>query len=271
MLSSLFASAYHVGRDLRRTFAADRWNGSVSSLALEFAIERLGRLPRRILLIGTGKTARLAASRLGSAEILVVSGRKDAAVPFPGARAISPEELKPMRWEGDLVIAATNRPGYALEQGDIPDTGETVLMDLAFPRNIDPGFRTSRCLRLYDLDDLAIYARSAPKPTDLENREAAVRAEAEKFTRRLLASRLSPALPNIYRWAESLRKEEVERAMRMMPEAEEDERRVVEEMTRSLVGRLLAPHASFARREGDGASPEERLRLLESIFGEGGE
>ena len=73
--------------------------------------------------------------------------------------------------------------------------------------------------------------------------EKMVREEAERFTRRLVASRLSPILAIIYRWAEDVRSSEAEVALRMLPNLSESERKVLEAMSRSLVGQVpSAPH-----------------------------
>lgn len=268
VLSPLFASASRVGQRIKESIRAARTSSSVSALALDFAFRELKRTPKRILLIGTGKTAKLAASKLVDAEVVLVSARGNAGESFPGARVIPPERLASLKWEGDLVISATNRPGYSLKKGDLPDRSPTVLLDLAFPRNIDPEFRNCRFIRLFDLDDLAAYAGSVPRTGDTSTQEMEVHEEAERFSQHLVASRLSPTLSEIYRWAEDLRKQEIDQALRMMPDLPEDDRRVIEAMSRSLVGKLLAPEADFAKRE-DGTSQADKLKLLQSVFNPG--
>lgn len=265
VLSSLFASASRVGQRIKETIRAARTNSSVSALAMDFALRELKRTPKKILLIGTGKTAKLAASRLVDAEVVLVSARGNAGESFPRARVVTPEGLAGLNWEGDLVISATNRPGYSLKKGDLPDRSPMVLLDLAFPRNIDPEFRNCRFIRLFDLDDLAAYAESVPRSGDTSSQEMEVHEEAERFNQHLVASRLSPALSEIYRWAEDLRRAEMDQALRMMPDLPEDDRRVIEAMSRSLVGKLLAPEAAFAKRE-DGTAQAEKLKLLERVF-----
>jgi glutamyl-tRNA reductase len=86
-----------------------------------------------------------------------------------------------------------------------------------------------------------------------------------------MASRLTPTLPGIYRWAEDIREEEMQLALRRLPRLSEKDRRVVEAMSRRLVSKLLAPHAAFAKQQGGGLSQADRLRLLGSVFGGEGE
>ena len=242
-------------------------NESVSSFALRFGLERLGRRPKKVLLIGTGEPAKLAMMELSGAKIYLFSRRSDAGARFSTTERVSHDRLKEVAAECDLIIAATRHTGYVLKKGDLPDDRKRVILDLAFPRNIDPSIKSSDLIRLYDLDDLAVQARSLPRSEKLAAGEKLLAAEAERFNRWLMASRLTATLPGIYRWAEDIREEETQLALRRLSQLSERDRRVVEAMSRRLVSKLLAPHAAFAKQKGGGLSQADRLRLLESVFG----
>jgi glutamyl-tRNA reductase len=267
ILSSLFDAAFNVGRRVRASYDVTLSNKSVSAFALQFALKKLGRRPRKILLIGTGETARLAATQLKGAKIYLASRRKDALRLFPNATVVSYRQLRRLAWDGDMVISATKHSGYVIKKGDIVDKGKVVFLDLAFPRNIDPAFKTSRFSELYDLDDLAIHARSMHQDMAFAASEKLIREEAERFTHGLVASRLSPTLANIYRWAEDIRSSETQVALRKLSNLSERERSVVEAMSRSLVSKLIAPHASFVKQPSGEITQVEKLRLLEGVFG----
>jgi glutamyl-tRNA reductase len=267
ILSSLFDAAYNVGERARGLYGIASPRESVSSFALRYGLERLGGRPKKVLLIGTGETARLALMELSGAKIYLFSRRLDAGAPFSGAEMVSHDQLKKAAAGCDLIIAATRHNGYVLKKGDIPEDRKMVILDLAFPRNIDPSMRSSDLIRLFDLDDLAAQARSLPKSERLAAGERLLAAEAERFNRWLIASRLTPTIPGIYRWAEEIRDEETQLALRRLSQLSERDRRVVEAMSRRLVSKLLAPHAAFAKEQGGGLSQADRLRLLESVFG----
>jgi len=72
-LSALFDASVNVGRRARS--ALKEADDSVSSIAIRFALERLPHAPRSVLLVGTGKTTRLAANQLDGAKLYVATRR----------------------------------------------------------------------------------------------------------------------------------------------------------------------------------------------------
>jgi len=158
-----------------------------------------------------------------------------------------------------------------LRRKDIIDDRKRIVLNLAFPRNVDPRLRSCREIRLYDLDDLAKSVGPTPLDQELIASERLIEAEAERFNRWLVATRLTPTLAGIYRWAEEVREEEVDLALRRLSELSAKEKKVVEVMSRRLVSKLMAPHAAFAKQSGGELEQPERLKLLQSIFGEEGD
>ncbi len=95
-------------------------------------------------------------------------------------------------------------------------------------------------------------------------------AEAESFSRWLLASRQSSALSHVYRWAESIRREETDAALRRLPRLSEREKKVVEAMSKRLVSKLLAPPTSFVKSSSPELPQDQRLDVVQRIFEQGG-
>jgi glutamyl-tRNA reductase len=265
-LSALFDVSVNVGKRARRTLMQDR--ESVSSMALRFALGRLPRAPRSVLLIGTGKTTRLAANQLAGAKIYVAT-RRTSLPSFPRATVVSHEEMKRIAAKCDLIISATKHRGYVLKSGDL-DGKRRVILDLAFPRNVDPKLNAGST-EVYNLEDLAkIFASRPPAPNPEARRaEAFVSEEAESFSRWLLASRQSSALSHVYQWAESTRKEEADAALRRLPSLSERERKVVEAMSKRLVSKLLAPPTSFVKSSSPELPQDQRLDVVQRIFEQG--
>ena len=266
-LSALFDASVNVGRRARETLKQP--DESVSSMALRFALGRLSRPPRNVLLIGTGKTTRLAASQLEGAKLYVATRR--ASLPsFSRATLVSHGDLRRVAARCDLIVSATKHRGYILKKGDLDEKGR-VILDLAFPRNIDPELNGGQT-EVYNLEDLAKVFAALPRSVGPEARRAEelVFAEAEGFSRWLLASRQSSALSQVYRWAESTRRDETAAALRRLPGLSERERKVVEAMSKRLVSKLLAPPTGFVKSSSEELPQDQRLDLVQRIFEQGG-
>lgn len=262
VLSALFDAS--VGAGERARAALDPARDSVSSAALRYALGRLSRPPRNVLLIGTGKTARLAANELKGARIYL-STRRGVPKSFPKATLVRRNDLKRVAKLSELIVAATKRAGYVLKEGDL-GRGRHVVLDLAFPRNVDPRLAKGD-VEIYNLEDLAkVFAASPPTNRDHALAEAVVSSEAERFSRWLMASKQSPALSRVYRWAESTRKSEAEAALRRLPGLTAREKKVVEAMSRRLVSKLLAPATTFAKSSTAEFPQDQRLDIVERVF-----
>ena len=268
ILSSLFDAAYSSGRRIRESYKVSPANKSVSTFALKRALKELGRRPAKVLLIGSGETAKLAALRLKGPAVYLLSGRRDIEARFPNAERISRRRLREVSERCDLVIAATKHHGYVLTKRDLPEKRRMVVLDLGFPRNVDPSLRDSKFIRLYDLDAVAAWALSLGRHENA-SAERLVEEEMRRFDTWLTASRLTPTLVNIYKWAERIREEETLSALRRLPRLSSHDETIMETMSKRLAGKLLSPHASFVKDVGGGENQSERL-LLESIFRDGG-
>ena len=266
VLAPLFDAAYTSAVRVRRKYAMATEGGSLSDVALGLALERLGGDPSNVLVAGTGETAKLAARRLNGAKIHLLTARRGGSKHFPNSVRVPRRSLRSVIAKCELVICATRRPGYVLSVGDVPDRGRRVVLDLGFPRNVDPGVKALSSVELLNLDDVASMAGRSEGAAKLATVRRAVDAEAFRFNAWLTATRLNPALASIYRWAEVVRSNETSSALRRLPRLSERERKVVEAMSRRIVSRLMAPHAEFVKGDSTPEGQQKKLRLLEEIF-----
>ena len=263
-LSALFDASVNVGKRVREGLSTG--SESVSSVAIRFALGRLARPPRNVLLIGTGKTTRLAATQLDGARIFVATRRKSLPA-FPRASLVTHREMKKVASRCELIISATKHSGYVMKKGDL-DGKRRVILDLAFPRNVDPALNSGRTA-VYNLEDLAKEFEVTARGRRAQRAEELVAAEAESFSRWLLASRQSSALSHVYQWAENTRKEETDAALRRLPNLSPRERKVVEAMSRRMVSKLLAPTTDFVKSSSPEFPQNQRLDLIGRIFEKG--
>lgn len=268
ILAPLFDRAYRVGSRVRRDYAFESDEASLSDLAVD-AVRRMSPGRHDVMLIGTGKMVRLAALRLrpSARKLLVVTRRKLPPRGLEYAKLVSYSGMKKAAARCDVIISATSSDRPILRKEDLKGRRRKLVVDLGMPRNVSPEARTLPNVRLVDLDDLARTARSRRPSVSVRRAESATAREADDFYDWLVQTRLSSALADLYSWAEAVREEELKRALGKLNLGSEKEERILDAMGRRIVSKLLARPTRFARRRHVSLSEEEKLELLRSVFG----
>lgn len=268
ILAPLFDRAFRVGTRLRKEFAFESEEASLSDLAVEEA-RRMSPGKRGALLIGTGKMVRLAARRLrpGSSRVFVVTRRKTPPKGLEDAILVPYSKIRETATKCDVIVSATSAGRSVLGSDDLRGRRRKIVVDLGMPRNVSPEVRNLPNVTLLDLDDLSKLAKARRPPASMKRAESAAAREADYFYDWLVQTRLSSALAEIYSWADAVRKDELGRALGKLNPSSERDRRVVEAMGRRLVSKLLARPTRFARRRHGAMSEKAKLDLLRSVFG----
>lgn len=166
-LSRIFEEAIRLGKKVHSETRIGRGAVSVSSVAIRLARNALGALKdKKVLIIGSGKIAELAARDLYSQGIRTVlvanrtfSKAKELASRFHGT-AINLKEIIPCLSRADIVISSTSAPHFLityqrmLEVMRLRSHRPLFLIDLGLPRNISPEVKEIDNAHLYNLDDL---------------------------------------------------------------------------------------------------------------------
>ena len=163
----LFRDALAAGKRVRTETGISRANVSVSTVAVQLAAGFLGSLSgRRVLVIGAGENAELTARALrdrGVETLFVANRRYDRALGLAkrfGGRAVAFDDLPRELEQADIVVSSTGAPHQIVGREELEFVAATrmgrplVLIDLAIPRDIEPGVRDCPGIALYDMDDL---------------------------------------------------------------------------------------------------------------------
>lgn len=208
VLEAVFRKAMNVTARVREE-SGFRGSGLTAARAgAELARQIFGSLDgRKVLLLGAGQVSGSAGQCLleqGASDLRVVSrtpGKAEELAARLGGAAMPAERIRQQLEEVDAVISCTSCPEVMLGRDEIEAAtprragAPLLLIDVAVPRNIDPGARTVHGVFLYDLDDLEPVRKPSP-----EERQAAaeaeklVAAEAKCFRGRLLGERLVPTI-----------------------------------------------------------------------------
>ncbi|MBX3747427.1 MAG: glutamyl-tRNA reductase [Verrucomicrobiae bacterium] len=186
-LNRAFQRAFNVAKQIRSETQIQRGGISVASVAVELT-ERIFETVegRQVLVVGAGDTGEKVARALlsrGVAQVWIANRTVERAEALAGVlgertRAIADwEEAAP---DADVWISSTSSPGYVLDVGRVEalmvarGRRPLLLVDLAVPRDIDPGVIGISDVYLFNVDDLEAIAKA-----HLRQREAEVaRCEA---------------------------------------------------------------------------------------------
>ena len=218
-LAGLGALALHTGKRAHAETGIDQAGANLVSVGMELAAARLpgGQRPagdrplagRRVLVVGAGSMSALAAStafRMGAAAIVVANRTLDKAERLaaalggtPAALAELPERMR----AADLVISCTGAAevvitkaalaGVMAHRGGAP----LVLLDLALPRDVEPGGAALDGTSLIDLDAIGAAAGAGPAGASSEDVAAARAIVAEEFAARASAARAASVTPTV--------------------------------------------------------------------------
>ena len=281
MLNLLFHRAIATGKRVR-TETRIAYNAvSVSYAAVELAKDALGTVDGcRVLLFGAGKMAELTANYLmsqGVPELYVANHHIERALAlaekFRG-RAVPWTEVYERMGEMDIIITSTGAPHYVIRPKEMTkallkrDKSHLVLIDIAVPRDVDPAVGDLPGIDLFNIDDLesVVDENLHQRQQEAIAAQAIVDDEVKALLDRYQYLSMQPVMSRLSAKAEQIRRTELKRAMRKLRELSDEDVRVVENMTRMLVRKLLREPMSSVHDAVGTAQEQEMKDAMETLF-----
>ena len=276
-LLGLFHAAVRTGRRVRDETDVGRNALSVSYAGVQLAQRTLGTLSgRRALLIGAGEAGQLVAKALrtvGIADLMIANrtlARAEDLTQSLGGRAIPFSEIESALGEADIVISATDSPEFVITtemaSSAVDERREAplFLFDLAVPRDVDPQVADLPGLRLFNIDDLFSIAEENLQERKLAalDAEAIVEDELVRFMAWWDSLDAVPIIKTLRQQAEELRKRELERALRKIPDLSLEQREVMDALTTSIVNKLLHDPIASLKQQTD----KSQLQAARDLF-----
>lgn len=283
ILDAAFRAAIRAGRRARVETGISRASTSVASEAVrlvEALVHPAGR--PAVVLLGAGQMAGLLAeilTRRGFPGPLIVgrtAGRALALARLVGGRAAPWPELPAALREADVVLSSTSAPHPVLTTEMVAeamrnrDAGHPLYcLDLAVPRDIEPGVRGLEGVTLHDIDDLQARVKHNRQLREAERPgvEAIIAQEVTQFTAWLHGAELRPLLSAMHARGEEIRRQEIERVLRRYPDADPAVREAMDRLSRSIVGKLLHGPSARLRTETDPDRCHQYASALQDLFG----
>jgi len=181
-LETGLTKAIHVGERARTETIINDGATSVGSAAVRLAERETTLDGAAALVVGAGEMGKLAAKALDDAGVdeLIVANRTVphaehvASYVDSDARAAPLDAVDGVLADVDLVVAATDHSAYVVDREDVVSAGNTLVVDLAQPRDVDPAAAEVAGITIRDMDDL----ESVTAETRRNREDAAQEVEA---------------------------------------------------------------------------------------------
>jgi glutamyl-tRNA reductase len=253
-IDTVFNKAVNVGRNVRVKTRINKGSVSVSSIAIDLAEKHLdNQASTKALVIGAGKIGELAAKEMSNRKIgpVYICNRTY----HRSVKLAKKIDGKPIRFEEfydflprvNLIIAAVQvtepiltyeKVKEVLKTGKLP---QLLLIDLSHPRCIEEDVGRISGVNLKTIDDLKETAEeNLNKRLHEANKAKELIIEELNHLETLLKKMVAePTISNLCKKMEKIRRVETSKAFKMINGIDEDQRQIIDDLTRALVEKIL--------------------------------
>ena len=254
ILNTLFNRAIAAGKKVRTETKIAYSSVSVSSAAVELANKKLGGLTgKSALIFGAGKMAQLTAQHLvapGLKKIFVANHHLERALDMAkkiGGLAVAWEDALISAAHVDIIITSTGAPHYVVKPWQTQQLmtrrqgREIFFIDIAVPRDVDPEVGKIKGVTLYNIDDLesVVEKNLQARQREAQLAKKIVAEDTAAVMERFKYLKFQPLMANLSERAEQMRIRELKKFSSKLPDLSDDEKKVLDQMTRRIVRKLL--------------------------------
>lgn len=285
MLNPLFQRAIAAGKEVMHATSINEGRMSVASVAVSYARQIFDTFEdKTVLNIGAGKMGVLvlqSVAQLRPRRLLICNRSPERAAELAtrfGGEAVSFDGLDQHLAAADIVISSTGAPHPIITQARMASLRKAMryrpifLIDIALPRDVEPGVGDLENVYLYNIDDLqqVVGETINQRKEAIDSARAIVEKHVEQFLAWQRSREMGPVIDRLSKRYHAIAADEVARIRTKMPNLSEGERALLDELARRIVNKLL--HDPIARlRESEGAHSSQFLYALEKLFNLGEE
>jgi glutamyl-tRNA reductase len=285
-LDLVMTRAFNVAKRVRSETEIGESAVSVSYAAVELARDIFGSLRgQKVLVVGAGKMAESAARHLrraGVSEILVTNRtreRAEALAEIVGGRIIDYDYFHDSLPDIDILLASSGATTYIVTQEEVKAAIEKrrnrpmFLIDIAVPRNIEPGVDKLDNVFLYNIDDLdkVVDSNLRGRSEVALQAEEIIREEVDRMMIRLKSREVAPTIVGLQDQFEFWRKGEIERQRGKLGPLTPQQEEALDALTRGIVNKIAHGPITELRRQAGDASSLHLLNLIRRLFRLGAE
>ncbi|MBR1761246.1 MAG: glutamyl-tRNA reductase [Schwartzia sp.] len=255
VLNTLFHRAIATGKRVRTETRIAFSAVSVSYAAVELAREIFGGSlnATSALIYGAGRMAELTIENLlgrGVKKIYVANHHRDKAEELAekyGGQAVDFDAALEEAADVGIVVTSTGAPHYVVHPKDVRramkkrEGRSLVFFDIAVPRDVDPEVGEIAGVTVYNIDDLeeVVDEHREERQKEAHQAEGIVEEEVDSIMDKFRYLSFQPLMARLSQRADKIRRREVRRAMGKLPGLGESEQKVLDQMSKMIVRKLL--------------------------------
>ncbi|ALX48223.1 glutamyl-tRNA reductase [Lentibacillus amyloliquefaciens] len=282
IFNELFKQAITFAKKAHKETTIGEHAVSVSYAAVELAKKVFGDLEKKHVVInGAGKMGELAARNIhgsGASNITVVNRTLTKAQSLADTlkgKAKSAEQLNEQLCDADILLSSTGSDSVILTKETVQAIQKKrkgrplFLVDIALPRDLDPGIAELENVFLYDIDDLqnVVDDNLEARKEAAEKIEIMIEAEMSAFNDWVQTLGVVPVISALRKKALTIQGETMKSIERKMPDLTAREKKVLNKHTKSIVNQLLKQPITEAKELAGNDNKEEALQQFIDIFG----
>jgi len=277
-LNTLFDKAIRIGTRIRNSSGIGKGGISVGSMAVKLAEENIDDLKtKRVLLIGTGEVSTLVAKSLqrrGYAFNVTsrTIGRSQTFCETMGGKPIKFEEVLSGFENYDLIFVATTAPYFLVTFERITTAMKDkpngmMILDLSNPRTVDEKVATIAGIKLMNLDQIAemVEKNMNARLNKVKTIENIINEEVSVLEASMKRLDAEPLVKDVFKNIEALRVKELQKALQMLDETDEEKIKIIEELTKAVVESIVSTPMNNIRKASEQGKPDV-IDLASKLF-----
>lgn len=281
LLNRLLHKTFSVAKKVRTETGIGGLAVSVSYAAVELARKIFGTLSdKTALLIGAGEMAELAVEHLnrhGVARLIVVNRTLARALELAkrfSGEAVSLAELENQLLNVDIIISSTGAPDIILTKEQVRGVMRRrkqrplFLIDIAVPRDLDPGIDALDNVYLYNIDDLqgVVAANLHHRQEEAIRAERIIETETHKFLKWRGTLEVTPTIILLRDKAQQICETELKKTLTQLGPLTPQQQKSIEILAESIALKLLHDPFLYLKRNHHPKNRSRELDLTRRLF-----
>ena len=253
----------------------------MGSAAVELAENLLSSLnEKKILVMGAGEMGTLVAKSMARrclSPVFIANRTHERAERLAeelNGQAVKFDKLGEELVDSDVVFCSTSAPHYLLTRDNVSkflgsrqNKNPLLVIDISNPRNVEKEIAEIPNVNLYNIDDLHLIAEKnkMERAKSIEDASRIIEEEIVGIENAIKTEAVSNIISDLLSQTEETRQRELKKALNMLGDLDEREKKIVDNLTSILLKQTFLPLVENLRQaaaNGDSELIEAALKLI---------